>query len=67
MDLWRSDSNRRGIRVSKSLTAIFEKPGWRLIRGFTVSKNVQLLANVRFVNGNTIRETFLFCKTLVNN
>ena len=30
-----------------------------------ISKNVQLLANVRFVDGNTIRENFLFCKTLV--
>ena len=30
-----------------------------------ISKNVQLLANVRFVNGDTIRENFLFCKTLV--
>ena len=30
-----------------------------------ISKNVQLLANVRFVDGDTIRENFLFCKTLV--
>ena len=30
-----------------------------------ISKNVQLLANVRFVDGNIIRENFLFCKTLV--
>ena len=30
-----------------------------------ISKNAQLLANVRFVNGDTIRENFLFCKTLV--
>ena len=30
-----------------------------------IIKNVQLLANVRFVDGDTIRENFLFCKTLV--
>ena len=30
-----------------------------------ISKNAQLLANVRFVYGDTIRENFLFCKTLV--
>ena len=30
-----------------------------------ISKNAQLLANVRFVDGDTIRENFLFCKTLV--
>ena len=30
-----------------------------------ISKNVQLLANVRFVDGDTIKENFLFCKTLV--
>ena len=30
-----------------------------------ISKNVQLLANVRFVDGDAIRENFLFCKTLV--
>ena len=30
-----------------------------------LSKNAQLLANVRFVDGDTIRENFLFCKTLV--
>ena len=29
------------------------------------SKNVRLLANVRFVDADTIRENFLFCKTLV--
>ena len=29
-----------------------------------ISKNVLLLANVRFVDGDTIRENFLFCKTL---
>ena len=30
-----------------------------------IRKNVQFLANVRFVNGDVIRENFLFCKTLV--
>ena len=30
-----------------------------------ISKNVQLLANVRFVDRDTIRENLLFCKTLV--
>ena len=30
-----------------------------------IRKNVQLLANVHFVGGDTIRENFLFCKTLV--
>ena len=30
-----------------------------------ISKNVQLLANVCFVDGDTIRENFLFCKILV--
>ena len=30
-----------------------------------ISKNVQLLATVRFVDGDAIRENFLFCKTLV--
>ena len=30
-----------------------------------VSKNVQLLTNVCFVDGDIIRENFLFCKTLV--
>ena len=30
-----------------------------------LSKNAQLLANVRFMNGDIIRENFLFCKTLM--
>ena len=30
-----------------------------------LSKNAQLLANVRFVDGDIIRKNFLFCKTLV--
>ena len=30
-----------------------------------ISENVQLLANVRFVDGDSIRKIFLFCKTLV--
>ena len=30
-----------------------------------IIKNVQLLANVCFVDGDTIRENFLFCRTLV--
>ena len=30
-----------------------------------IVKNVQLLANVCFVDGDTIRENFLFCRTLV--
>ena len=30
-----------------------------------ISKNAQLLANVRFVNRDTIRKDFLYCKTLV--
>ena len=30
-----------------------------------ISKNVQLLANVCFVDGDTIKENFLFYKTLV--
>ena len=30
-----------------------------------ISKNIQLLANVFFVDGDTIRKNFLFCKILV--
>ena len=30
-----------------------------------ISKNVQLLANVRFIDEDTIRKNFLFRKTLV--
>ena len=44
------------IRISKHFSLQLDK--------YTdISKNVQLLANVRFVDGDTIKENFLFYKT----
>ena len=45
------------IRIGKHFSLQLNK--------YTDISNAQLLANVRFVNGDTIRENFLFCKTLV--